>query len=135
MNHNTKIAVFCAYGNVRSMGVGGILKDVLGMRNVIVAGMVTTSPETRNMLCNWADKVIIAGEPQLKEHIPDCPDSKIHVLDIGVDRWGFGRHPNLVETIINKMHETGFANITPDAKERYLGPIYGNLRKMAEELE
>jgi purine-nucleoside phosphorylase len=117
------------------MGTGGILKDVVGMKDVIVAGMVTTSPATRAMLCEWADKVIIAGEPLLREHIPTCPDAKLHVLDIGVDRWGFGRHPDLTRTICNKMRETGLAQITQEAEARYLQSNNGNLKSMVKEIK
>lgn len=136
MNADTKIVVFCAYGNVRSNGVGGILKDVLGMRDVIVAGRVTTTDQTKSVLCRWADIIIIAGDNELSQILHDKGVAgKAILLDIGVDRWGFGRHPDLVRTICNKMRETGFANITPEMEARYLKSIYGNLRNMAKELE
>ena len=98
-----KILVVCERGNVRSVTCAAILKDYLGLTDVIAVGYRTTTPETMRMLCDWAQLVLVVGQPWIKAELPDASDPNILVVDIGEDRWGQAMHPDLVRAVIDAL--------------------------------
>ncbi len=97
MKLTDKVLCCCAGGKVRSVGTRYILEDTYYMRNVLAAGLEKHSPETLDMLFNWADIIIVSGEKDLTKHVTH-KDKLIH-LDIGLDVWGHYGHPKLNEKL------------------------------------
>ena len=61
----------------------------------LACGQDANTIETRNMLCDWADYVIVVD----KEYAPEVPEKykdKLLIYDIGVDRFGYAFHPELL---------------------------------------
>lgn len=80
------ILTVCQHGNVRSVGTRSILTK-LGHRDVIAIGAENTTPETLEMLYDWAELVLVA-EPQFAEFLPD--DEKVDKnFTIGPDTFGW----------------------------------------------
>ena len=59
MNKNMNILCVCQHGMCRSVATRHCLKD-RGYTNVLATGWNDTSEETLKMLCNWADKILVA---------------------------------------------------------------------------
>lgn len=80
-----KILTVCDQGNNRSVQFAHLLKykykaDVLSM------GIDNTSDETKNMLFEWADYIIVTEESQLYK-IPAVIRVKCRLWDVGEDRY------------------------------------------------
>ena len=89
-----KILTMCAGANVRSVGLKYLLKYKYG-HEALACGQDANTIETRNMLCDWADYVIVVD----KEYAPEVPEKykdKLLIYDIGVDRFGYAFHPELL---------------------------------------
>jgi hypothetical protein len=84
-----KFLTVCDGGNVRSHAIAYILKHEYGngKHEAIAIGRVTSSPETIQYMCNWADKIIITM-PHMIESIPEGSRDKVLVADLGKDIWG-----------------------------------------------
>jgi hypothetical protein len=85
----------CAGGNVRSVALKYILKYKYG-HECLACGQDANSPETIDMLCNWADYVIVVTE-NYKNFIPEKYHSKLLCYEIGIDRFGYAFHPELLD--------------------------------------
>lgn len=80
-----RILTICEYGNSRSVGLAFLLKTKYG-REAIACGILCTSPDTFDMLCNWADNIIITYAP-IEGSINDKYKHKVLVWDVGHDRY------------------------------------------------
>ena len=89
-----KVLVCCEGGNVRSVTVGFLLKYKYGI-DTIAVGLGGNSKETINMLCEWADNIMVV-EKEMKQRVHEKYHNKLLVLDIGPDRWGMSLHPELL---------------------------------------
>lgn len=55
--------------------------------SAIPIGWYTESAETLEMLCQWADRIVVM-QAEFVERIPAAFRSKTVVVDVGPDRWG-----------------------------------------------
>ena len=86
MNKKMKILTVCNKGNCRSVGTRYCLYK-RGYKNVIATGATVTPIETLQMLCDWADKILIA-KPKHAKWLPKNAQSKIDKkFTIGEDVW------------------------------------------------
>ena len=88
-----KYLIVCDGGNVRSNALGFHLKWHHN-REAIAIGRLYMSPETMEMMTNWADRIVLM-QPHMAESIPEAYHDKIVVVDVGVDRFGINIHPEL----------------------------------------
>ena len=103
-----KILTMCAGGNVRSVGLKYLLKYKYG-HEALACGQDANSPETIEMLCSWADHIIAVTQDYIK-FIPEKYHNKLHVYDIGVDRFGYAFHPELLGGFNKMIEEHGIFN-------------------------
>lgn len=83
---NLKILAVCHYGLIRSAVTRRCLNG-RGYENVVNVGINCTSQETLAMLCEWADKILIA-EPSMLYQLPEFGFSKVDsIFTIGPDIW------------------------------------------------
>ena len=94
-----KILCVCQRGNVRASGLAYILKDRDG-HDALACGWETNFGETLEMLCEWADKIIVL-ESYFKNKIPIKNQGKVEIFDVGIDRWGTPTHPELLQILQN----------------------------------
>lgn len=80
-----KVLTICEYGNSRSVGAAYLLKQDWG-RDALACGICVTSPETFEMLCNWADTIIVTFAP-IEKDINEKFRHKVVVWDVGFDRY------------------------------------------------
>lgn len=109
-----KVLTVCIGGVVRSVAIADVLRNNHGI-DAIPLSAVNNSKETFEMLCDWADKIIMveprdAGTipPQYKGKWQNCYTwecEKTEVFDIGLDKWGSARHPELTKLINNRIKE------------------------------
>jgi len=79
-----RILTVCEQGNKRSVFTRNILHH---KHDVISFGIMTSTPETITMLCEWADKILLA-EPNMVEMIPEVYRLKVDTrFTIGPDVW------------------------------------------------
>lgn len=72
-----------------------ILKRELGYWDTLPCGIYNCSAETRMMLFNWADLVIVVGEQKIYDVVPEEFRAKTVHIDVGLDVWDNPRHPDL----------------------------------------
>jgi predicted protein tyrosine phosphatase len=90
----------CAGGNVRSVALKFLLKYKYGHES-LSCGQDANSAETIDMLCNWADYIVILTE-EYKKFVPDKYWPKMFCYDVGPDRFGYAFNQELLE-ILDKM--------------------------------
>ncbi len=101
-----KILTVCERNNNRSVVLASILREERGERDVISCGTQTFSPETLNMLCQWADKIVLVDEI-LKYQFPFDPYiNKVVIIPIGQDRWGYSHNSDLQDLIREMLDKT-----------------------------
>jgi hypothetical protein len=87
----------CYGGNVRSVSLAFILKYEHN-QDAMACGHHSNSPETREMMYKWADYIIIM-QAYMKEHVPAEYHSKLRVVDVGEDRFGYAQHLDLIKPL------------------------------------
>jgi hypothetical protein len=92
-----KYLCVCDGGNVRSHALAYVLHDLKG-HEAIAVGRIRVSAETMDMLCGWADRVVLM-QPHMMESIPESHRRKVLVTDVGVDRFGIYIHPELLAMV------------------------------------
>lgn len=103
-----KILTICAGGNVRSVGLRYLLHYKYG-HEVLACGQDANLPETIDMLCNWADYIIVVAE----EYLPVVPEkykNKLFLYNIGPDRFGYAFNPELLAISDKLIQEHGLFN-------------------------
>jgi predicted protein tyrosine phosphatase len=85
-----KYLCVCAGGNVRSVALAYVLKHELKGHEAIAIGGLTASKETVEMLCEWADFIVLM-ESHMTHFIQPKYNAKIKCVDVGPDVWGV--HP------------------------------------------
>jgi hypothetical protein len=80
-----KILTLCQRGNNRSVILATLLKEEHGLKDVIPAGVDTLTPETLEMLCDWANHIILTTS---EITIPDKYSGKFIYINVGPDRVG-----------------------------------------------
>lgn len=89
-----RFLVVCDGGNVRSHALAYVLHDQKGYEAIAV-GRLRVTLQTLDMLCLWADRVVLM-QPHMIESILSRHHSKVRVVDVGPDRWGIYIHPELL---------------------------------------
>lgn len=80
-----KILCLCRKGNSRSVALVWILKEKMG-HEAIATGMEVISKETKEMLCDWAEVIILVLK-KYKYQIPAKYQHKLKVWDVGPDTY------------------------------------------------
>jgi len=80
-----------------------ILKYERGL-DALACGWEPNTSETKEMLYNWADKIIVM-EAGFVNKIPETHRSKVLVCDVGPDRWGHSMDSDLGNVIRRKLDE------------------------------
>lgn len=89
-----KVLTVCSEGINRSVVLASITKYKWG--DVIAIGVNNTSPETLEMLYNWADYIIVVDK-RLITQIPTKYSAKVKDWDVGEDRYPRAYNQELVE--------------------------------------
>lgn len=93
--YRERILTVCRWGLVRSVALREILIREVGA-DAIAIGLEKNSDATIEMLCGWADIVVVATP-----HLLECrrasllPPGKTVVLSLGADVWQAARHSEL----------------------------------------
>jgi hypothetical protein len=100
LNKDMKVVCVCRGGQVRSVCTRYLLSDRFGFRKVLACGWEKNDQETVDMLCEWADVVLLLRDAS--ECVPLCPrlDQKLVTVFIGLDVWGRYNHPDLVNKLL-----------------------------------
>ena len=82
-----KILTVCSHGNIRSAGLKYLLQ-VIYKHDVLNCGVEENSEDTRQMLFQWADKVIALDTTVFTVVDREMDHSnKLELLDVGEDVW------------------------------------------------
>lgn len=106
-----KIVAMCQGGHVRSVGLKFLLRYTFG-HDVIACGWEGNTEETRRMLFNWADAIVIL-QGVFISHVPpefhNNPDGsrKLFCYDVGEDRFGTPFHPELQHMLLSMVQQHG----------------------------
>jgi protein-tyrosine-phosphatase len=100
-----KILTMCQGGHVRSVAAKYLLKYKYG-HDVIACGWESNSEATRDMLCAWADYIVIM-QTEFKQFIPSQYHSKLFAYDVGPDHYGNPFHPALQRSIDSMIKRHG----------------------------
>ncbi len=79
-----KFACMCAGGNVRSVAMAYALKEK--GHDALACGAIN-SLETREMIFQWADRILVMHQPLLK-FVPPQFSNKLILVDVGPDPIG-----------------------------------------------
>ena len=93
-----KIVTMCRQGLVRSVALADVLKLHFEPVDVIPIGYFGNTIETRIMLFDWADHIIIMEAKYIK-HVPDEYKHKTLVCEVGPDNYGNSHHPRLIDKV------------------------------------
>ncbi len=94
-----KILTMCAGGCVRSVGLKYLLKYKYG-HDALACGQDANPPQTRDILCKWADYIIVMTENYYKEVSPEYYNKTL-ICEVGEDRFGYAFHPELLQIADN----------------------------------
>jgi predicted protein tyrosine phosphatase len=99
-----KILTICRGGQVRSVAAKFALTQY--GHDVLAIGWQNNSKETLNMLCEWADYIVVMKDEFCKE-IPDKFEHKMICYHVGPDRFGYAFHPELQQMIHHMIKKHG----------------------------
>jgi predicted protein tyrosine phosphatase len=103
MKPDDKIVCICRGGQVRSVAARHILADRYGFKKVLSCGWEKNDSDTVQMLCDWADYILIVGSTMHWRFSTPLPKTKL--IDIGPDIWGSYNHPDLLAKLESKIKE------------------------------
>ena len=75
--------------------------------DALAAGTETNRGGTLELLCDWADQIILATEV-LRQYIPEKHKERCIALDIDVDKWGQANVPYLKRLVKELLDQKGF---------------------------
>lgn len=107
----------CQGGHVRSVALKYLLRYKFGVPDVIACGWEGNTPETRRMLFEWSDTIVIM-QKHFAEHVPkefhDNEDGtrRLFCYDVGEDRFMNPFHPEL-QAMLEVMIRNHGALIAP----------------------
>lgn len=94
-----RILTVCAEGINRSVAAKWLLQyrtiDGQHEHEALSVGINCTSEQTRQMLYDWADRIILLDA----RFAADIPTDKLVVWDVGEDRFFNGFHPELIDIL------------------------------------
>lgn len=85
MQRPQRVLCVCQGGNCRSVHLAYLLKYRYNV-DALAVGFEKNSQETLNLLCQWADAIIVV-EGKYRDNIADEWYEKVHVMDVGEDQW------------------------------------------------
>ena len=91
-----KIVTICQRGNSRSVALAYLIKHEL-KHEAIAIGVRQHSAETKKMLFDWADVLILTDKRFLPE-IPTEYHTKLKIYDVGRDKFFRGFDEGLLQT-------------------------------------
>lgn len=94
-----KILCICEHGNVRSVALAYLIKTIY-KHEAIAIGWKNVSKETKEMLFNWADKIIY-----LDYNVPGKLNNKEFQLNVGEDIWHDPYHQGLQHKLLKRLKE------------------------------
>ena len=101
------ILCLCERGNSRSVALAWMFKDyMLPAHNAIAGGMRTMDDETKKMLYEWADRIILVDK-MFENEIPEEYKLKLKIWDVGPDRFFRGFEQSLLDTYVKYINEEG----------------------------
>lgn len=99
-----KILTICRAGLVRSVALNDVLKLHYENTDVLSCGADLNSKETLDMLCGWADKIIIVERHYLEKTLPEYKN-KVFICELGPDVWNSPKNPDLIGKVWNWIRE------------------------------
>lgn len=111
-----KVLCMCLGGNTRSVALKFLLKSRYDI-DALACGWEYNSPETRKMLYEWADRIIVLHNDYAK-HVPKVHHKtkdgtrKLHTFHVGEDVWtgsGGAFHPELQQMLSTILDKEGAA--------------------------
>lgn len=99
-----KILAVCNKGNVRSVATKYCLNR-RGYWDVLTVGSSVVSGDTFDMLCGWADLILLAKPRHGRNIKPKFKKKVDKYFTIGDDRWGMPLNLELEEIINKKLDE------------------------------
>ncbi len=107
-----KVLTVCRGGSVRSVALGYVLKNLV-KADAIACSWKHNSHDTINMLCEWADRIIVVQQHYV-DRIPEPHRNKVRVYDVGSDRWYNSLHPQLLLLFQRQVRQDPEWNLKPD---------------------
>lgn len=92
-----KILCICDGGNSRSVGAAYLLKEE-ERHEAIAIGLARTTRETRKMLYEWADRIVLTVGKR-RGYIPEEYVHKLRVWDVGPDTYFLGYKEELLSQL------------------------------------
>jgi predicted protein tyrosine phosphatase len=105
-----KVVTVCQGAHVRSVALKYLLTYKYG-HEVLACGWESNTAETRNMLFEWAD-IIVIMQKEFEKYVPEQyhnkgDERKLYSYDVGEDRYGNPFHPELQEGLIQMIEKHG----------------------------
>lgn len=100
-----RVTTLCQGGHVRSVAAKYLLTYKYG-HEVLACGWESNTPETRKMLFEWCD-VIVIMQAHFKQYIPEEFWNKTICYDVGPDRFMNPFHPELGKGLIQMIEQHG----------------------------
>lgn len=95
-----KIVTMCRQGLVRSVALADVLKLHFRPVDVIPIGYFGNTEETKEMMFEWADYIVVMQEHYLK-YVPREHKHKTHVCEVGPDTYKYSKHSRLIDKVWN----------------------------------
>jgi predicted protein tyrosine phosphatase len=83
--NSKKVLCVCWGGCSRSVGLSNTLKYGHG-HDTLVAGIQGNNPETLDMLCKWADIIVVMSEHMLDDIAPEY-QNKLRLCEVNKDTY------------------------------------------------
>jgi hypothetical protein len=100
-----KILCICSKGVIRSVATATELKK--HGYDALAAGVDANSIETINMLCYWADKILLAM-PEMETMLPAATAVRTKIdknFTLGFDVWGDAKNVALMDRVKRELYE------------------------------
>lgn len=115
-----KVVTMCQGAHVRSVGLKYLLTYKYG-HEAVACGWESNTPETRAMLYEWAD-VIVIMESNMEKYIPKefhekDGRRKLFCYDVGPDRYGNPFHPEMQKMLIGMIEKHGLFTANKSLKK------------------
>lgn len=110
MHVRKKVLCICEGGANRSVSLATILKHHLTHgHDALAAGWRYNDPGTLEMLCAWADLIVVM-QPDMVLRISPAHRGKTKVCDVGPDNYGHPYHLDLVQKVVTWARAEGLIN-------------------------
>ena len=119
------ILCICNRGNVRSVTLANMLKDLYGFQDVWAVGTQTLSMQCAQYLHNYVGFMVAVGDIDENSVFEALRGSYYcYRIDIGPDRWMMPGHPDLVDTLLKYTPALVDAIGLPVNMVNYASPLH-----------